>query len=278
YLSGSVEHVIDHSPTCNCRITLHQVAQIASVIAAYSRFREGKEYVEPDDSLDHGSNFLYMLRGEKPEKDEGRMMDACFVLHAEHEFNASTFTARVVASTLSTCYSSISAAIGALYGSLHGGANEQVLKMLEEIGSVDNVEAWVTKTLNENNKIMGMGHRQYKAMDPRAVIMKKFLEDFSGKKKDDKNYKMLVKINDIVREYMDKKGKPIYPNVDFYSGSLYSLMGVPDDLFTPLFAAARVAGWLAHILEQRKDNRLFRPESLYVGPDELTYVPIESRT
>jgi citrate synthase len=277
YLSGYVDHVIDHSATCNCRQTLHQVSQLASVIAVYERFKEGKDYVEPDDTLDHGSNFLYMLRGKKPEAYEGRIMDACFVLHAEHEFNASTFTARVVASTLSTCYSGISAAIGALYGSLHGGANEQVLKMLGEIGMPDNVENWVDKALSEKVKIMGMGHREYKAMDPRAVIMKGFLEELVAAKKDDKNYKMLIKINDMVRDYMDARGKPIYPNVDFFSGSVYSLLGIPSYLFTPIFAASRVAGWLAHILEQRKDNRIFRPESNYIGPEERKYIPMDKR-
>ncbi len=278
YLSGYVEHVIEHSAKCNCQTTLHQVAQLATVIAAYQRFKEGKSYVEPDDSLSHGANFLYMLRGEKPEEYEGKIMDTCFLLHAEHEFNASTFTARVVASTISTCYASISAAIGALRGPLHGGANEQVLTMLKDIGSIENVENWVNKALADKEKIMGMGHREYKAMDPRAVIMKRLLEELVEKKKDDKYYKMLVKINDIVRKYMDSKGKPIYPNVDFFSGSVYSLLGIPDYLFTPIFAAARAPGWLAHILEQRKDNRIFRPESLYKGPIDLKYIPIETRS
>lgn len=278
YLSGYVDHAIEHNAFCNCRTTLHQVAQLASVIAAYQRIKEGGDVVEPDDSLSHGANFLYMLRGRKPEDYEGEIMDKCFLVHAEHEFNASTFTARVVASTISTCYSSISAAIGALRGPLHGGANEEVLKMLGEIGSPENVEDWVNKALAEKKKIMGMGHREYKAMDPRAVIMKKLLEEISLKKKDDKNLKMLLLINEIVRKYMDAKGKPIYPNVDFFSGSVYSLLGIPAYLFTPVFAAARVPGWLAHVLEQRKDNRIFRPESLYRGQIDLKYVPMVSRS
>ncbi len=277
YLSGYVEHIIEHSAFCNCRTTLHQVAQLATVIATYQRFKEGKDYIKPDDSLDHGSNFLYMLRGEKPDEYEGKIMDRCFLLHAEHEFNASTFTARVVASTISTCYASISAAIGALRGPLHGGANEEVLSMLEEIGTYDNVENWINKALAEKRKIMGMGHREYKVMDPRAAVMRKLLEELVEKKRNDKNYRMLLKINEIVRDYMDKKGKPIYPNVDFFSGTVYSLLGIPSYLFTPIFAAARASGWLAHILEQRKDNRIFRPESLYRGPAELKYVPIGNR-
>jgi citrate synthase len=279
YLSGYVEHVIEHSATCNCRITLHQIAQLATVTAAYKRIQEGEDYVEPDESLNHGANFLYMLRGTKPDEYEGKIMDTCFLLHAEHEFNASTFTARVVASTLSTCYSSISAAIGALRGSLHGGANEAVLKMLDEIGSVENVENWTRKALSEKRLIMGMGHREYKAMDPRAVIMKKMLEELVEKKKNDRNYRMLLKLNDIVRKHMDDIGKPIYPNVDFFSGSVYSLLDIPNDLFTPIFAAARVSGWLAHVLEQREHhNRIFRPEAIYRGPQELQYVPIAQRS
>jgi citrate synthase len=279
YLSGYVEHTIEHSATCNCRITLHQVAQLASVIACYDRIRHGKECVEPDESLDHGANFLYMLRGKKPDAYEGKIMDKCFVLHAEHEFNASTFTARVVASTMSTCYSSISAAIGALRGVLHGGANEQVLRMLDSIGNPENVDAWIAQALLEKKLIMGMGHREYKAMDPRAVIMKKLLEEISEKKKDDRNLRMLLRINELVRAHMDKSGKPIYPNVDFFSGSVYSLLGITTDLFTPIFAAARAAGWLAHILEQREhQNRIFRPEALYKGPDVRDYVSVEKRS
>ncbi len=279
YLSGYVEHRIEHSATCNCRTTLHQVAQLASVIACYDRIRNGKEYVEPDETLDHGSNFLYMLRGAKPEPYEGRIMDACFVLHAEHEFNASTFTARVVASTMSTCYSSISAAIGALRGVLHGGANEAVLKMVNDIGAPENADAWVEKALAEKRLIMGMGHREYKAMDPRAIVMRGLLEEISAKKKSDTNLRILLRVNEIVRKHMDKAGKPIYPNVDFFSGSVYSLLGISPDLFTPIFAASRAAGWLAHILEQREhQNRIFRPEALYRGPDVRDYVPIEKRT
>lgn len=279
YLSGYVEHKIEHSATCNCRITLHQVAQLATVIACYDRIRHGKEYVAPDDSLDHGTNFLYMLRGKRPEAYEGKIMDKCFVLHAEHEFNASTFTARVVASTMSTCYSSISAAIGALRGVLHGGANEQVLGMLASIGEPGNVDEWIANALAGKKLVMGMGHREYKAMDPRAVIMKKLLEEISEKKKDDRNLKMLLRINELVRAHMDKTGKPIYPNVDFFSGSVYSLLGIATDLFTPVFAAARAAGWLAHILEQREhQNRIFRPEALYKGPDVRDYVSVEKRS
>jgi citrate synthase len=278
YLSGYVEHRISHSPVCDCRITLRQVAQLATVLAAWQRFREGKPYVAPRDDLDHGANFLYMLRAREPEPYEAGIMDKCLVLHAEHGYNASTFTARVVASTMSTCYSSISSAIGALYGSLHGGANEQVLAMLKDIGTVDNVDAWLDRTLLEKRKVMGMGHREYKVKDPRSIHMEGFLRELSGRKKDSKYLDILTKLEKSFAARMDKEGKPLYPNVDYYSGAVYSLLGIPKDLFTPIFAVARAPGWLAHILEQREDNRLFRPESLYTGPALRPYLPIDKRS
>jgi citrate synthase len=277
YLSGYVQHRIQHSTTCNCRDTLHQVAQLASVVAAWQRYRTGKEYVPPRQDLSHGANFLYMMRGEEPDEYEGRVMDTCFVLHAEHGFNASTFTARVVASTMSTCYSSISAAIGSLYGSLHGGANEKAMAMVEAIGSKDNAAEWVNRALDNKQKVMGMGHRVYKAKDPRSIIMEEFLVELSKRKNDTRNYDILKQVEKTFRERMEEKGKPIYPNVDFFSGAVYTLLGIPKYLFTPIFAMARVAGWLAHILEQRRDNRLYRPKSLYVGSEPKEYVPMAKR-
>ncbi len=277
YLSGTVEHQIQHSATCNCRRTLHQIAQITSVLAAYHRFREGKSYVEPRSDLSQGANFLYMLRGEEPTPEEGRIFDTCLVLHAEHGFNASTFTARVVASTYSTCYCSISAAIGALAGFLHGGANERVMDTVDEIGSKENIELWLDKALAEKRKVMGMGHRVYKAKDPRAIVMEKMLTELSQQRGDSHLYDVLKQLEKSFRARMEEKGKPIYPNVDFFSGAMYTLLGIPRDLFTPIFAAARSPGWLAHILEQRKDNRLFRPKALYIGPQPREYVPLEAR-
>ena len=235
YLSGYVDHKIEHDAYCNCRDTLHQVVQLASVVAALKRFREKKEYVPPKKELSHGANFLYMMRGEEPDPDEGEIMDSCFVLHAEHGFNASTFTARVVASTLSTCYCSISAAIGSLYGSLHGGANEKVLNMIEEIGSADNVVTWLEKALSEKKKVMGMGHRVYRAKDPRSRVMEEFLQGLSEKKGDSRYYDILKTLEKEFRSRMEEKGKPIYPNVDFFSGSVYTLLGIPKILFTPHF-------------------------------------------
>ncbi|HTP57457.1 MAG TPA: citrate/2-methylcitrate synthase, partial [Spirochaetia bacterium] len=257
----------------------HQVVQMATVVAAYQRFREASTYVMPRMDLSHGANFLYMLRGREPEEYEGRIMDASLVLHAEHEFNASTFTARVVASTLSTCYCSISAAMGALFGSLHGGANQRVLEMVEEIGSPDRVAQWMDKATANKQKVPGMGHREYKVKDPRSYVMEDFLVELSEKKKDHRYYDILKEIERQFRLKMEEKGKPLYPNVDFFSGAVYRLLGIPPLLFTPIFAMARVSGWLAHILEQReRGNRIYRPESLYKGPTERSYVPLSARS
>ena len=278
YLSGYVEHKISHSPHCNCRETLHQVSQITSVIAAFHRFWEGLDYVQPRGDLNHGANFLYMLHGEEPDQDEGEIMDKCLVLHAEHSFNASTFTARVVASTQSTCYSSISAAMGALYGSLHGGANEKVIRMVDQIGEPEKAERFIKEELERKEKVMGMGHRVYRAKDPRSIVMERFLEELSVKKGDDRYLRILKTVESTFRGIMEEKGKPIYPNVDFFSGAVYRLLGIPSHLFTPIFAAARVSGWLAHILEQREyEQRLFRPKALYVGDIDKKLKPVELR-
>jgi citrate synthase len=277
YLSSYVEHKIQHSAYCNCRDTLHQVVQMATVVATLKRFREGKEYVAPNLDLSHGANFLYMLHGTEPDPREGEIMDKCLIMHAEHGFNASTFTSRVVASTLSTCYCSISAAMGALYGSLHGGANEKVLQMVDAIGSKENVKPWIEEALGKKLKVMGMGHRVYKAKDPRAVIMEKFLHELSEKKDDNRDYEILKEVEHVFGGIMEEKGKQVYPNVDFFSGAVYRLLGIPPILFTPIFAMARVAGWLGHILEQRQDNRIYRPTSLYSGPGPKQFVMIAQR-
>ncbi len=277
YLSGYVEHKIEHSAYCNCRDTLHQVVQLTTVVAAYERYKSGHSYVRPSKSLSHGANFLYMLSGHEPGELEAKIMDDCLILHAEHGFNASTFTARVVASTISTCYSAISAAIGALFGSLHGGANEKVMEMVDDIGQPGQAEAWVNKALEEKRKIMGMGHRVYKAKDPRAVIMEDYLYRLSEKKSDFRYYQILKEVERTFRERMEEKGKPIYPNVDFFSGAVYRLLEIPTRLFTPIFAMARAPGWLAHVLEQRQDNRLYRPKALYVGERDKTVVPMSKR-
>jgi citrate synthase len=277
YLSGCVEHQIQHSATCNCRRTLHQISQMTTVLATYQRFKEGKSYLEPRTDLSQGANFLYLLRDEEPSPEEGRIFDTCLLLHAEHGFNASTFTARVVASTYSTCCCSISAAIGALAGFLHGGANERVMNMVDEIGEKENIDPWLDKALEEHRKVMGMGHRVYKIKDPRATVMERMLKELSEQKGDPGLYNFLKQLEESFGVRMEKKGKPVHPNVDFFSGAVYTLLGIPRYLFTPIFAAARSAGWLAHILEQRKDNRLFRPRALFNGPEPRAYVPIEKR-
>ncbi len=278
YISSYIDHTIEHSTKCNCRDTLHQIVQMASVVATYQRYREGKGYVMPRQDLSHGANFLYMARGTEPEPYEAKIMDSSLVLHAEHEFNASTFTARVVASTNSTCYCSIAAAMGALFGSLHGGANQKVLEMVEEIGDPKMVGAWMDKAIAEKRKVPGMGHREYKVKDPRSYLMEEHLVEISEKKGDRRHYDILKEVERQFRERMEEKGKPLYPNVDFFSGAVYRLLGLPTILFTPIFAMARVSGWLAHILEQREhNNRIYRPESLYTGPSERPYVPLAQR-
>ena len=277
FLSGYIDHKIEHSPTCNCRQTLHQIAQIPGVVAAFYRYKNGLDYIPPRADLSHGANFLWQLKGDEPDREDGEIMDKCLILHAEHSFNASTFTARVVASTLSTCYCSISAAIGSLFGSLHGGANEKVMAMVEDIDTLDNVRPWLETALAEKRKVMGMGHRVYKAKDPRAIIMEDFLRTLSRKYGDTRNLDVLKEVEKVFREKMEEKGKPIYPNVDFFSGAVYSLLGIPSNLFTPVFAVARASGWLSHILEQRSDNRIFRPKALYTGDVELPWPVLEDR-
>ncbi len=277
YLSGYTQHRIEHSIHCNCRKTLHQVAQITCVVAVHNRFREGKEYIEPNSELSHGGNFLFMLRGEEPDPLESKIMDTSLVLHAEHGFNASTFTARVVASTLSTCYLSIASAIGSLAGPLHGGANERVIEMVNEIGGKNKVDAWLDKAFKEKRKIMGLGHRVYKVKDPRAVIMEEFLLKLSEYYDNYHYYEILKELENKVYARTEDPGKALYPNVDFFSGAVYLLLGIPPIIFTPIFAMARVSGWLAHIIEQRADNRLYRPKCLYVGQEPREIEPMDIR-
>lgn len=277
FLSGYADHKIENSPTSNCRQTLHQIAQLPSVVAAFYRYRQGLRYVPPRDDLSHGANFLWQLKGTDPDPEDGEIMDTCLTLHAEHSFNASTFTARVVASTLSTCYCAVSAAIGSLYGSLHGGANEKVMDMVEDIHNVENVRPWLENALAEKKKVMGMGHRVYKAKDPRAVIMEDFLQTLSQKYGDSRNMEVLREVEKVFREKMEEKGKPIYPNVDFFSGAVYDLLGIPSNLFTPVFTIARMSGWLAHIIEQRADNRLYRPKALYIGDIDRPWPNLDDR-
>ncbi len=263
-------HGTDRDNALNSAIKL--TAQIGALAAAWDRIRNGKDVVAPDSSLSIAENFLYMLRGEKPTEEEARMFDIALILHADHELNASTFTTRVVAGTLADMYGAVTAGIAALAGPLHGGANTNVMKMLIEIGSLDKVEAWVDQALEEKRKIMGIGHAVYKTEDPRATWLRKFSKQMGEKTGEMKWYEMSQKIEKLMHE---KKG--MFPNVDFYSASTYYLMGIPLDLFTPIFAVSRIAGWTGHILEQYADNKLIRPRAEYVGPRDLKYKPIDER-
>lgn len=248
------------------------LAKSPTIVAAFDRLRNGKEPVAPRKDFGIAKNFLYMLSGVEPDDEVAHMFDVCLILHADHEFNASTFTARVVASTLSDIYSAITAAIGSLKGPLHGGANEQVMRMLLEIGEPTKAEGWVKDALAQKRKIMGFGHRVYRTDDPRAIVLRAFSERMGEKTGETKWYDMLQTIRKTVTE---EKG--LYPNVDFYSGSVYYLMGIPLDIFTPIFAISRTAGWTTHVLEQYAHNRIIRPRSQYVGSERETWVPIEKR-
>ena len=247
-------------------------AQMPTIVAAWERLRNGKDIVAPDKSLSIAENFLYMLRAEKPESDEARMFDICLILHADHELNASTFTTRVVSGTLADVYGAVTAGIAALAGPLHGGANTKVMESLLKIGEVENVESWLNKKLENKEKVMGIGHAVYKTEDPRATWLRKFSKQLGEKKGETKWYEMSEKLEKLMHE---KKG--MFPNVDFYSASTYYLMGIPLDLYTPIFAISRISGWTGHILEQYADNKLIRPRAEYVGERDLKYASIDER-
>ncbi len=240
------------------------ISQVASLTCMLYRVYHDKPIIMPDKTLGHAENMLYMMHGERPSRNETRALDQCLSLHAEHGFNASTFTARVVASTLAPTINAVSAAYGSLYGPLHGGANEKVMQMLADIGSAEAARKWVLQQLEQKNKIMGMGHRVYKTRDPRANAIEILLEAVSEEHKNTTSLSILRTIETTVREVLNDK--PIYPNVDFFSGSVYEQLGIPPLFYTPMFGAARVSGWIAHIFEQRSDNRIYRPGALYVGP------------
>jgi citrate synthase len=251
---------------------IQMTAAFASIVAAWERFRHDKEYVKPDMSLSHAGNFLWMMNGEKPNETAERVMDMALIMHADHEFNASTFSSRVTASTLTDMYSAVVAAIGTLKGPLHGGANMKAMMMLKEIGSPDNAEAWVKDKLAKKERIMGFGHRVYTTMDPRAERLMKWSKEL-GEAQGHPEWYQMSKI--IEKHMMDAKG--LNPNVDFYSASTYYVLGIPIDVYTPIFAISRIAGWTAHIMEQLADNALIRPRAHYVGEKGLNYVPIEQR-
>jgi len=251
------------------------LAKIPTMVAAFKLMRKGNNPVKPNDNLDYAANFLYMLTEQEPDPLEAHVFDVCLTLHAEHTMNASTFSAMVTASTLTDPYAVIASAVGTLAGPLHGGANEEVITMLEEIGSVENVRPFLEERFEKKAKIMGFGHRVYKVKDPRAQILQHLAEQLFEKTGRDGYYDIAVEVERIVEEHLGDKG--IHANVDFYSGLVYRKLGIPTDLFTPLFAIARVAGWLAHWKEQLATNRIFRPTQIYVGEHDRPYLPIEKR-
>jgi citrate synthase len=254
------------------RIATRLTAQFPTIIAAWERIRNGHEPVHPDTSLDIAENFLYMMRGEKPDPSEAEMLDVCLILHADHGLNASTFASRVIAGTLADMYGAVTGGIAALAGPLHGGANTEVMKALIEIDNVDNVEPWLDNRLANKQKVMGIGHAVYKTEDPRATWLRKFSEKMGGVTGETKWFEMSKKLEDLMKE---KKG--MNPNVDFYSASTYYMMGSPLDLYTPIFAISRISGWTGHILEQYANNKLIRPSAEYIGNRDMKYVPIEDR-
>ncbi len=251
------------------------IAKIPTMVAAFQLMRNGNDPVKPNDELDYSANFLYMLTEQEPDPLAAKIFDVCLTLHAEHTMNASTFSARVTASTLTDPYAVVASAVGTLAGPLHGGANEEVITMLEEIGSVENVRPYLEDCLQRKAKIMGFGHRVYKVKDPRAIILQNLAEQLFEKFGHDKYYEIAVELERAVEENLAHKG--IYANVDYYSGLVYRKLGIPTDLFTPIFAIARVAGWLAHWKEQLEANRIFRPTQIYAGNHSIPYVPIEER-
>ena len=251
------------------------IAQMATLTADIARHRENLSPVEPDPSLSHAANFLYMLNGKRSEPLAERVMDVALILHADHGMNASTFASMVVASTLSDLYSAITAGIGSLKGPLHGGANERVIQILKGLSSVEEAEAFVERAISKKEKIMGFGHRVYKAYDPRAKIFQGYARELTELTGNDSLYAIAQTIEKRVTEAYAEKG--ILPNVDFYSGLIYHSLGIDGSIFTPIFAVSRIAGWVARVVEYLDDNRLFRPRAIYNGPLDVPYIPVEER-
>ena len=262
--------------TVNLQRAIRILAKAPVIISAFERVRQGKEPLTPKKELGHAANFLYMIHGEIPSSYDSKVMDIALSLHAEHEMNASTFSGIVTASTLSDMYSIITAGIATLRGSLHGGANEEALKMIMDIGTPENAGTFVEERLKQKKRIMGFGHRIYKTYDPRYTILKSIAEKLSRVKGKERLYDTAVQVErEALGRLSDSK---IFPNVDFYSGLVFHMLGLRTDLFTPIFASSRIAGWSAHVLEYLEDNRLIRPKAVYTGKVDLKYTPIEKRT
>lgn len=279
--------ILKEDRKANEEMAIRLIAKTATLVAAWDRIRQGKKPLNPKKDLTHAGNFLYMMSGDTPDKELEGFFDTCLVLHAEHSFNASTFTARQIASTRAHMYASVSGAVGSLSGDLHGGANTRVMAMLKEIGSVDAVEAYIEKELNEGRKIMGLGHAVYKVDDPRALILMPMSKKMGERIGETRWYDISVALEEKSKKaFKEKKAIDIFVNVDFYSASLYYAMGIPMDLFTPVFAVSRMAGWCAHVLEEKFADAapkpmLYRPKAEYIGeycgPAECEYVDIDER-
>jgi len=274
-LAGHFPHQDVTDRKKNRTAALRLIACTPAIVAGFDRIRKGLDVLQPDLALSHAGDFLFQLNGVVPDAQETRILDMCLVMHAEHGFNASTFTGRVVGSSLANPYAVISAAVGSLSGPLHGGANEEVLEMLRGIDGVGAVAEFMQQRIDGKQKIMGLGHRIYKVKDPRADVLQALAEKLFAEKGSTPLYDIAYAIEQVAKEKLGPKG--IYPNVDFYSGLVYDKLGYDVDLFTPIFAVARVAGWTAHWLEQLQDNRIYRPDALYTGPDDQAYVEIDAR-
>lgn len=260
------------APPSEAQASLHLVARFPTIVTRFHRRRLGLEPVVPPPDTDTATAFLTMLHGAAPDPADARDFDVVLIVHADHEFNASTFTARVIAATLANVFAGVDGAIAALSGPLHGGANEQVMRMLETIGSPDRAEAYVLNLLAQKQRIMGFGHRVYKTEDPRALILQRICRDMARRKHDTRWYDIATRVAQVVWN-----AKHLYPNVDFYSAPILHLLGIPTDLFTMVFAVSRISGWTAHVMEQHAHNRLIRPRAAYVGPAPRPYVPLSIR-
>ena len=269
----------DKSEDANMERAIKLMAKLPTIVAMIGRSSLGKPFIQPSKKLPHSANFLYMLNGKEPDEESAKLIDLMFMLHAEHGSNASTFSTLVTGSTLADVYASVVAGISTLRGPLHGGADEAALAMMKAIGEPDNTESYIEDALEGKQRIMGFGHRVYKAYDPRAKIVYKYLRSFLKKTTDPKIEKLLeivIRAEKLMEEKLSKT-KGIWPNIDFFAGPLYVSMGIPPDLFTPIFAASRVVGWTAHLMEYWKNNRIFRPLDHYVGDLDLKYIPISQR-
>ncbi|MBA2284101.1 MAG: citrate synthase [Ktedonobacteraceae bacterium] len=271
-LSAFDPDLSDHSVEVNRRRAVRLTAMMTTIIATWEHLIRGEEPVAPLSDHNHATNFLYMLTGKMPDTYNAHVLDTALILHADHELNASTFAARVTAGTLADMYAAITSAIGTLSGPLHGGANEQVMRMLQRIGEVDHAQEYIKDALDRHERVMGFGHRVYRTEDPRATHLRAMSEELGKRSGDSRWYEMSRIIEGYVKEH-----KGLNANVDFYSASVYYMLGLPIDLDTPIFASSRITGWTAHVLEQYANNRLIRPRGEYVGPKNVTYVPLDQR-